>query len=168
MDAASQGNRYAPPTAHVADVAQEANVLATRWQRFWAAMVDGILLMAVMGLISLVAPRWISLTATSRTAWELIAYVATSFGVYLLLNGFMLATQGQTLGKSVLGIRVVRPNGDKASLLRLVAGRQLPMSALVLIPVVGPVVPLVDCVMVFRSSRRCLHDQIADTIVVKA
>jgi hypothetical protein len=27
---------------------------------------------------------------------------------------------------------------------------------------------LVDCVMIFRKSRRCLHDEIADTIVVRA
>jgi hypothetical protein len=26
---------------------------------------------------------------------------------------------------------------------------------------------LVDCLMIFRKSRRCLHDEIADTIVVK-
>jgi len=27
---------------------------------------------------------------------------------------------------------------------------------------------LVDCVMIFRKSRGCLHDEIADTIVVRA
>jgi hypothetical protein len=26
---------------------------------------------------------------------------------------------------------------------------------------------LIDCVMIFRDSRRCLHDSIADTQVIK-
>ena len=37
-----------------------------------------------------------------------------------------------------------------------------------LIPVVGWLYGLVDALMIFRDSRKCLHDNIADTIVVKA
>ena len=35
-----------------------------------------------------------------------------------------------------------------------------------LIPVVGMFIPFVDALLIFRSSNQCLHDQIADTIVI--
>jgi len=36
-----------------------------------------------------------------------------------------------------------------------------------LVPVVGALFGLIDCLLIFRQSRRCLHDQIADTIVIR-
>ena len=36
------------------------------------------------------------------------------------------------------------------------------------VPIVGAFYALVDCLLIFRESRRCLHDNIADTIVVTA
>jgi hypothetical protein len=33
---------------------------------------------------------------------------------------------------------------------------------------VSYIYPLIDVLLIFRSSRKCLHDSIADTIVVKA
>ena len=37
-----------------------------------------------------------------------------------------------------------------------------------LVPLVGWMYGLLDVLMIFRDSRKCLHDNIADTIVVKA
>ena len=34
------------------------------------------------------------------------------------------------------------------------------------VPLVGSLYALVDALLIFRSSRKCLHDTIADTIVV--
>jgi hypothetical protein len=36
------------------------------------------------------------------------------------------------------------------------------------VPVVGPVLVLADALWIFRADRRCLHDRIADTVVVDA
>jgi len=33
---------------------------------------------------------------------------------------------------------------------------------------IGPLLAMVDILLIFRSSRQCVHDQIADTKVVKA
>ena len=33
---------------------------------------------------------------------------------------------------------------------------------------IGNLISLVDILLIFRSSRQCLHDQLADTIVVDA
>jgi len=72
------------------------------------------------------------------------------------------------VGKRALGIRIVRSSGERASLGRIFALRYLPVTLLGAIPYLGPVFSLVDILLIFRDSRQCLHDQIADTIVVKA
>jgi uncharacterized RDD family membrane protein YckC len=87
---------------------------------------------------------------------------------FLLLNGYLLATRGQTLGKALLKIRIVRPSGEPASGARLALRYGVGLCNR---PHGGHalwIYSLVDCLMIFRKSRRCLHDEIADTIVVKA
>jgi len=37
-----------------------------------------------------------------------------------------------------------------------------------LVPGIGQIYSIVDALLIFRQSRKCLHDNIADTIVVKA
>ena len=62
----------------------------------------------------------------------------------------------------------MRSDGSKASLLRLAGLRYFASSLLDLVPVVGWIYALVDALLIFRDSRKCLHDNIADTIVVRA
>jgi uncharacterized RDD family membrane protein YckC len=45
--------------------------------------------------------------------------------------------------------------------------RYLPISLAALIPVIGPYLSLVDVVFIFGSERRCIHDRLAGTKVVK-
>lgn len=173
----SQGNplqdqRYAPPAAHVEDVeatAEGEQVLATRWQRFWAAIVD-----VLVGLVAL----WLIGTITS---WDPFASDADAglwdtdlmgtlvgFITFAVVHGYLLATRGQTVGKLALGIRIVRSDGSRASLGRLLGLRYGIGSATMAIPAVGGIFGIIDALLIFRQSRRCLHDNIADTIVVKA
>lgn len=35
------------------------------------------------------------------------------------------------------------------------------------IPFIGGFMPLIDVLLIFRKSRKCLHDDLAGTIVVK-
>ena len=62
----------------------------------------------------------------------------------------------------------MRSDGTNATLARLAGLRYFANSVLALIPVVGWLYALLDVLMIFRESRKCLHDNIADTIVVKA
>ena len=36
------------------------------------------------------------------------------------------------------------------------------------LPCIGPLFSLVDALTIFRDERRCLHDDMADTIVVNS
>ncbi len=87
----------------------------------------------------------------------------------LILQGYLLAEHGQTIGKKLLDIRIVRWEDDakpgfvKAFLLRLFVPGLIGA-----IPVVGPCFTLVDILFIFRPDRRCAHDLIAGTKVVKS
>ena len=94
--------------------------------------------------------------------------VVIGFALFGAINGYLLATQGQTVGKKLLGIRVVRSDGSRASLARLIGLRYVLSWVIVIVPVVGVIYALLDSLMIFRESRKCLHDNLADTIVVKA
>ena len=92
----------------------------------------------------------------------------------LIVQIVMLSMRGQTIGKRLLGIRIVRfgdgsnPGFARAWLLRsLVVGLIGTLAALIL-PMLGNVFSIVNYAFIFRADRRCLHDLIADTKVVKA
>ena len=71
---------------------------------------------------------------------------------------------GQSIGKKLLGIKVVRSDGSAVSLARLIWLRNVVNWVIHVVPFYG----LVDSLFIFGESRQCLHDKIADTIVVKA
>ena len=105
---------------------------------------------------------------TGASGAGVVAQFAVFVLILLALQGYLLATQGQTIGKKLLGIRIVRSDGSKVDAARVIGLRYALIWALAVIPVVGWVFGLVDALMIFRDSRKCLHDNIADTIVVKA
>ena len=86
----------------------------------------------------------------------------------LVIQIYLLSTCGQTLGKKLLGIRIVsfddetNPGFVKAFLLRVVVNGLIGA-----VPLVGGVYSLVDACFIFRDDQRCIHDIIAGTKVVK-
>ena len=71
---------------------------------------------------------------------------------------------GRSIAKKILTIKVVRSDGSPASLGRLIWLRNVVNWLISIIPLYG----LIDSLFIFGESRQCLHDKIADTIVVKA
>lgn len=161
--------RYAPPQAHVEDVApvSEGLQLAGRWRRLVAACFDALLLLGILWAISRTG-LWNPFLASGDMWAVKVEGPLSGFVLFAVVNAYLLARRGQTIGKMLLGIRVVRPDGQPASLVRLVAVRFGVGSILNFVAGVGMVYSLIDCLAIFRKSRRCLHDHIADTIVVRA
>ena len=169
MDNPTHDARYAPPQAVVEDVADanQGPQLASRVERLGSVILDTLFQSLVLWLVSLMTPY---------NPWAMQGVGAWSFNplsmavgtlVFLLLNGYLLATRGQTIGKVLLKIRITRPSGEAVSPTRL-ALRYGAGFVATLIMVVVWIYSLIDCLMIFRKSRRCLHDEIADTIVIKA
>ena len=75
-----------------------------------------------------------------------------------------MKANGQSIGKKLLGIKVVRTDGSPASLGRLIWLRNVVNGLIGIIPLYG----IIDALFIFGESRQCLHDKIADTIVIKA
>ncbi len=160
------GNPFAPPKADVADVgAGNAPVLATRGNRLLATIIDFAAQIAVMMVVNLALP--FSLFSDQGPDAAPLAAGLVGIVIWFVLQGPILVKRGQTLGKVALGMRIVRPDGSRVGPARMLGLRYGVGWAVGLIPLVNVIYGLIDSLLIFRASHRCLHDQIADTIVVR-
>jgi uncharacterized RDD family membrane protein YckC len=169
MSASPQDIRYAPPQTMVDDVAPSVDgvQLASRWRRFSAVLIDALAQGLAMWLISLVT-SWNPWEAKDANLWSLsLENSVFGFGLFLALQGYLLATRGQTIGKALLGMRITRPDGDKVSIARVIGLRYGVGYAFNLFLAAALIFGVADMLLIFRKSRRCLHDTIADTIVIR-
>ena len=180
-----------PPQASPPAVDSDELVLADRGSRLIANIIDGIigLFVAIVVmqtsfyLVGQYYPLEERITGPMSTPvhlrriaamredlgwlYYLICAVVSSL-LFLALHGYLLATKGQTLGKRQMGIKIVNWRGNRVPLARLFVMRYLAVGVLSMIPTYGVGVVILDALLIFRKSRRCLHDEIADTNVVRA
>ena len=169
-------NPYAPPQATVQDVAEpNSGELAGRGIRLGTAILDGIILSAMIYLpfalsIFLNGPAPLKNGHFNYAALLGIGSLLPLAGLiaFIWLNVMFVSRNGQSIGKKITGIKVVRSDGSKASLGRIFWLRNVIGAVLGLIPMVGYAFALVDSLMIFGQPRQCLHDKFADTIVIKA
>lgn len=162
-------DRFAPPQAHVADIALPTDglVLASCGRRLAAVLLDAVVIFFLLWLLSVVTP-WNPFVSSDAEFWR-PQWTSSLQGilVFLLPNAYLLATRGQTIGKALLQMRIVRLDGSPAALGRLLGLRYGVGYVVNIIPLIGMVFAILDSLLIFRSSKRCLHDQIADTVVIK-
>lgn len=164
-------NPYRSPDAVVAEVSD--NDLAERGTRLGAAIVDGLILIALL-LPMMFLGGYFSTAMTAAQNGQQVGFGTTllwaliGFIVFVAVQYVPLNANGQTWGKKFLGIKIVDLAGAKPTIGSLLSKRYLPWHAGVNIPFIGPLLGLVNVLMIFRSDRRCGHDLIAGTKVVKA
>lgn len=180
MDASQ--NPYEPPaqlpeTAWPLPFEAERLVEASRWQRFLAAGVD----YAIFGTLTAILRRmdlWPASEASAQhsitglfdvqpTTQSLKMTVAAGL-LWPLVHGVWLHRNGQTIGKRLLHIRVVDVAGNKPNLWTLWGIRHLAVLAALELPYIALVLWLADALAIFGPRRRCLHDYLAGTWVVRA
>jgi uncharacterized RDD family membrane protein YckC len=166
-------NPYAPPQAIVDDLGDplETEVPADRGTRLGAAIVDTVIFVAMVYAPVLVTAALAQEQLENPSDAELGPILGAGFGValvglvvWLFFTIKYMKRNGQSIAKKMLQIKVVRADGSRVSLSRLIWLRNAVMWVLNLIPLFG----VVDALFIFGESRQCLHDKIADTIVVKA
>lgn len=165
---AAPANPYAAPSARIAESRDETELVkSSRLSRLGAVLLDTAIFVVPAVVIAVAlpamgqAPGGLGTGATALMAVAGLAMVA--FVIYQLI---MLHRYGQTLGKKLVGIRIVRQDGSRAGLGRLLLLRYFVPGAIGAIPLVGALFSLVDALFIFGAEKRCIHDMMADTIVV--
>ena len=166
----NQENRYEPPQAEVADmVIVDNGELASRGARFGAAMIDGLIILAVGGPVVFFSGYLEKVIAGTATYLDQLALAPLGLVTYLVVHGYLLHTSGQTVGKRLVGTRIVSIDDNRIlPLWKVILLRFLPITVAGQIPVVGQIAARIDSLFIFRGDRRCLHDLIAGTKVVQA
>jgi uncharacterized RDD family membrane protein YckC len=165
-------NPYAPPQAAVRDVADpDAGAEpAGRGTRLVAAILDGIIM---VGMIYLPMIFGLGIRAAqSHGSGNPHVHISPIGGLLTLvgliawiwLTVLFVSRNGQSIAKKMMGIKVVRSDGSPASLGRIFWLRNVVNTLLGILPLYG----LVDALLIFGDARQCVHDKIADTIVIKA
>ena len=140
---------------------------ASRLQRFIAAMIDGFLGM----MVSMPLFNHYGIWDLMKTGGEVstdITIKVTAYGLlmFFVLHGLLLHRYGQTVGKRLMGLAIVTLHGQRPSFAHLILNRYLPQWVAGFVPVVGPLLSVVDVLFVFREDKRCVHDLIAGTKVI--
>lgn len=167
MSMPDASNPYAPPHAIVRDIADPlaAFMPADRGTRLGASILDTIIFMLMvyfpLGLAAIVGAGGGDRNA-ALIGGGLLG--VTGFVAWSWVTIVNVKRNGQSLGKKMVGVKVVRSSGAAVSLGRVFWLRNVVNGVLSIIPLYG----IVDVLFIFGESRQCLHDKLADTIVIKA
>jgi uncharacterized RDD family membrane protein YckC len=160
-------NPYAPPRANVGDVAVERDELelASAGVRLGAYIIDQLLfgfVVCVPLIVAIVLSIDNKIGNGAGIAW--LFFLVGSI-VLIWFNVLYVIRNGQSVAKKWLGIKVVRTDGSPASLGRIFWLRNVVNN---LITGAFGLYFIVDSLLILGDARQCVHDKIADTIVVVA
>ena len=126
------------PAGVEAKPAAAGSELAPRITRLGAAIVD-VLIGLVITLPIMFVTGFIQRSMQQEVSMlETVMYNVSGIAIYLVLHGYLLATRGQSIGKMLLGARIV--DYDSSEILpmaKLVGLRMLPVWIISMIPIVG-------------------------------
>ena len=183
---------YSPPGSDVnaggVDSAS-STAAAERGTRLWAASIDGLLIsipllpVMVVGMYYGVqtqmgivragagdnATRLPSIGAAELTVFLAGAAVLGLLGALgiAVYQWVLISRTGQSLGKKWTGIRIERIDGSRVDFGSGVFLRNWLPKLIGAVPYLGAIFHMIDCLFIFRDDRRCIHDHIAGTRVVR-
>lgn len=154
--------------------------LAKPKARIIAVLINNIL----YSLLLLSSVFLFSLSEQLAHPWDTIIYllIALSYLIYAGLQLFWMGCDGQSIGKKIMGLKVIRNNGETAGWLHNILIRELLYSVIVCllgglmygvfknedaISLPYAIASLVSFFMLFKSNRRTLQDLLAKTAVIQ-
>ncbi|WP_077303018.1 RDD family protein [Virgibacillus pantothenticus] len=130
------------------------------WMRFWAYLIDLIVVFSINGIL-LTPFKFINDGEVVDVGYWTLTGIVASIVFYLY---FLLMTKkfSQTLGKMILGIKVVRADGETLRwsdlIFREVIGRFFHRAFDILV--------LLYIVVAFSNEKQGIHDMVSNTRVV--
>lgn len=158
-------NPYQAPQSEIEGsvIGNTEQVLAERGTRLGAAILDSLFFILVM------IPIFFIIESNDDTAITIAVSITAIAAIVLIgFNLKFLYENGQTIAKRILGIKIVRTDGERCGLARIIFLRNFVIGLLGNIPLIGPIISIANPLFIFRGDRRCLHDLIADTKVIVA
>ena len=146
--------------------------MAERGTRLSAALIDGLIGMAVVFPLAWLGGYWSAVMEAAQSGQQVgiglqLLWLAIGLAVFAAIHWWPLHAGGQTWGKRLLGIRIVTLDGRPVTATRAILARYFPLQVVGAIPCLGTVAVLVSVCMIFRQDRRCGHDFVAGTRVVR-
>lgn len=147
-------------------------VVATRMTRLGAHILDSIFHLGALwlGFVLLGMDDMFRQLALGEIAPSLDLTVKISLMwvvTFVILNSYLLAKRGQSLGKYMLGIAIVDHETGRIVPFTKVMGLRVILPYLAgYIPPIG-LIAIVDALFIFGDSRRCVHDYICGTSVIE-
>ena len=143
------------------------NVLASRASRFLAALIDGLIVM----MVTMPAMYFTGGFDNIKEGVEPSLMYITAIGLlglltFFIVNAKLLVEKGQTIGKNILDIKIVDLNNNlptKNNLLK----RYLVYIVPQYIPAIGGFLSIINILFIFGKERRCIHDLVGKTKVIK-
>lgn len=142
-------------------------VLASRGSRLIAVFIDMVIMMVInVPLIWVVRTAFSWVEALSPVPHALVMGLLNLM-IFGCVNAKFLIESGQTIGKKIVGIRIVDLNNQLLSLEKLLIYRYGVWWLIIGIPFVGSSLVMLDVLFIFSPAKRCLHDVLAGSKVVR-
>ncbi len=159
---------YKPPQASLGMEHDGEVELAPLSARFWGAMVDGLFglgsALALYGSLDI----WDQIVAGTVPTMVLVQVGVLGLLFFCLIHGYTLATRGQTLGKVLAQTQIVSiEDNSLLPVWKILLLRYAPITVVTMIPIIGNFATLIDIIYILRDDRRCIHDHIAGTKVIR-
>jgi len=162
-------NIYKPPEAELLGDQEHVDLLASRWTRLWASLLDSLIMMLFIMPAMFLTGGFEGLTEGVQPS---IAYTLAigllGLAVFIVINGKLLVSSGQTIGKKLLNIKIVDLEGGLPELKKHLIKRYAVYFIPGQIPVVGQLFTIINVLFIFGKEKRCVHDLAANTKVVVA
>ena len=173
-------NPYTAPQSApelVSEPELNSSELASRWARLGASILD-VLVITVVAIPIIGLAFYFGINSASKTLgvwfydfsesadsplWQAINCIFAVL-VYIAINGYLLVKSGQTIGKKALSIQIVDYQTNQLlSVGKVIGLRYVVTQVLYNIPFFS----LIDILFIFGSEKRCIHDYIARSKVIK-
>lgn len=155
-------------------IASPADVnLASEYARLGAILIDVLIIrVSVLLIVLIMVPTGVLKNFEPMLEGEgfvsIVVELSLGLLVYSAINGHMLATRGQTIGKILMKVRIVDMNNSIPPLPKILFLRFFLIQLVAACGSFGVFLAIVDALFIFRPDRRCLHDRLAGTQVIKA